>query len=135
MTEPSTRLSATIAAFSCADHLRRRSTPVITSIRRGPAVADTSLLSSLRSTLWSKRCLLMGRHHARRLRLPEGGGRTPLTLSQRHIIKIYISILFIITMSLVFLFAFLLADRSHADCWIFVHSAMARKSEYCQAEA
>src|SRR5215468_4705603 len=62
---PSARLSATIAAFSCADHLRRRSTPVITSTRRGRAVVDTSLVSSLRSTLWSKRCLLMGRHHAR----------------------------------------------------------------------
>ncbi len=42
-----------------------RRQPAITSIRRGCEVADTSLVSSLRSTLWSKRCLLMGRHHAR----------------------------------------------------------------------
>src|SRR5262249_19675353 len=52
------------------------------------AVADTSLVSSLRSTLWLKRCLrlkrclLMGRHHARRLRLQECGGRAPLTVNQ-----------------------------------------------------
>src|SRR5215470_913181 len=83
MTAPSATLSATIAAFSCADHLRRRSTPVITSIRRGCEVADTSLVSSLRSTLWSKRCLLMGRYHARRLRPPERGGRAPLTIEQQ----------------------------------------------------
>jgi hypothetical protein len=36
-------LSATISAFSSADHLRGRSAPVITSIRRGRAGADISL--------------------------------------------------------------------------------------------
>src|SRR5215468_10689818 len=80
---PSAKLSATIAAFSCADHLRRRSTPVITSTRRGRAVVDTSLVSSLRSTLWSKRCLLMGRHHARAYlsRNVGAGHRLPLVMA------------------------------------------------------
>src|SRR5262249_31793298 len=55
----------TISAFSSADHLRRRSAPVIISIRRTRTGADTSLVSSLWSTLWSKQCLLMGRHHVR----------------------------------------------------------------------
>ena len=62
--------------------MRRRSTPVITSIRRSRAGAEASLVSSLRSTLWSKRCLLMAWHHARRARRTERGGRTPLTIDR-----------------------------------------------------
>src|SRR5262245_61844611 len=68
-----------ISTFSCADHLRRRSTPVSTSIRRGRGGADTSLVSSLRSTLWSKRCRLMDRHYAHGALRAERGGRLPLT--------------------------------------------------------
>jgi len=53
-TAPSARLSATISDFSSADHLRRRSAPVISSIRRRRAGTDTSLVSSLRSTTMVK---------------------------------------------------------------------------------
>ena len=68
-------------AFSSADHLRRRSAPVMASIRRCRAGPDTPLVSSLRSTLRSKRCLLMDRHHAHgALRANVGAGyRLPWT--------------------------------------------------------
>src|SRR3979490_1550275 len=71
-------------ALSSLDHRRRRSAPVISSIRRTSVTPPrpSALLSSLRSSLMSKSSL-MGRHYATTRTLPKRGKATPLTI-QRH---------------------------------------------------
>jgi hypothetical protein len=66
------------APTTCADARRPRSPRSAVDAQSSPTPPGVSR----RSTLWPKRCLLMGRHLARCLRLPDCGDRTSLTFKR-----------------------------------------------------
>ena len=71
------------ARFSSCDNVRHRSTPVITSMRCSRA----SFVSTLRSTLWSNRSMLIAAHHTHARSSRRGGIAVALTInlsSTRH---------------------------------------------------